>query len=72
VTTVMWEVKAAAGRGERLLAFVLERADPLADVYRSADERIVVIDPTGRGIADVPPELIARTPHVWPFERVAR
>ena len=34
---------------------------PAAQVYRSsgAEPRVVVIDPTGRGIADVPPDLLA-------------
>ena len=50
----MWEVKAAAGRDDELLAHVLAAADPSADVYRSKDGRVVVIDPTGRGVPDVP------------------
>jgi hypothetical protein len=71
---IMWEAKAADGRVDELLAFVLAAADPSAQVYRSAgpEPRVVVIDPTGRGIADVPSELVARPPHAWPFEPVAR
>lgn len=68
----MWEVRAADGRQDDLLAHVLASADPAADVYRSADGRVVVIDPSGRGISDVPADLVARPPHVWPFEPVAR
>jgi hypothetical protein len=74
MTTVMFEVRAVEGRVEELVAFVLAAADPAAQVYRSAgpEPRVVVIDPTGRGIADVPAELVARPPHTWPFEPVPR
>jgi hypothetical protein len=74
MTTLMWEVVGAPGRVDELVAFVLAAADPRAQVYRSAgpEPRVVVIDPTGTGIADVPAELIARPPHSWPFEPVAR
>ncbi len=68
----MWEAKAARGHEQELLAFVLAHAHPDADVYRSADSRVVVIDPTGAGIADVPEGLLARPAHAWPFEPVAR
>lgn len=71
-TTVMWEVKAADGRADELVAHVLANADPASDVYRSRDGRVVVIDPTGRGPGEVPSELVVRPPHVWPFERVER
>ena len=72
--TVMWEARAAAGRADELVAFVLAHADPSAQVYRSSagEERVVVIDPTGRGIADVPAELVARPPHAWRFDPVPR
>ena len=69
---VMWEAKAAPGRIDDLLAHVERAADPGADVYRSADDRVVVIDPTGRGITDVPAELVTRPPHAWPFTPVPR
>jgi hypothetical protein len=72
MATVMWEVRAADGRVDDLLRHVLAAADPAADVYRSADGRVVVIDPTGRGVPDVAAELVARPPHVWPFEPVPR
>ncbi|SHG02796.1 hypothetical protein SAMN05443575_1168 [Jatrophihabitans endophyticus] len=68
--TVMWEGRAADGRGEELLAYALAHADPDAGVYRSADGRVVVVDPSGRGLPDAPAELMARPPHSWPFERV--
>jgi hypothetical protein len=74
VKTVMWEVRAAGGRAGELLSYVLANADPAAQVYRSAgpEPRVVVIDPTGRGLPDVPSELVARPPHSWPFELVER
>jgi len=71
-TVLMWEVRAVPGRTDELVAFVRSHADPSAQVYRSdGDEpRVVVIDPTRRGVPDVPPDLIARPPHEWPFEPV--
>ncbi len=72
MTTLMWEAQAAPGRADDLAAHVLAAADPAADVYRSADDRIVVIDPTGRGVADVPADLVARAPHQWSFEQLPR
>jgi hypothetical protein len=71
---LMWEVRAADGRIEELVAFVRTAADPSAQIYRSAEPeaRVVVVDPSGRGIAGLPPDLVARPPHVWPFEPVAR
>lgn len=72
MTTLMWEARAAHGRADDLAAHVLSSADPAAEVYRSADDRIVVIDPTGRGVSDVPGELVDRPPHVWSFERLPR
>jgi hypothetical protein len=74
MATLMWEVRAADGRLEDLIAFVDGRADPRALVFSSADPepRVVVIDPTGRGVPDVPGDLVARPPHAWPFEQVMR
>jgi hypothetical protein len=71
---LMWEVRSVDGRVDELVAFVIAAADPTAEVYRSAgpEPRVVVLDPTGRGIADVPAELVARPPHSWSFERVPR
>jgi hypothetical protein len=68
----MWEVRAADGRLEELLRYVLAQADPAAEVYRAGGDepRVVVIDPSGVGVADVPDELVARPAHSWPFDRV--
>lgn len=68
----MWEARAAAGRVEELVAHAAAGADAAAQIYRSADDRVVVIDPTGRGPGDVPAELVSRAPHVWIFDRVDR
>jgi hypothetical protein len=68
----MWEAKAEPGREDELLAFALAAAPPEADVYRSADARVVVIDRSGRGLPDPPPGLLARPVHVWRFEPVPR
>jgi hypothetical protein len=70
--TLMWEAKAADGRIEDLVGWALGHAQPDADVYRSPDGRVVVIDATGQGLPDAPPELVARAPHVWSFEPVPR
>ncbi|HEY8718133.1 hypothetical protein [Pengzhenrongella sp.] len=72
--TLMWEVRAPDGRLDDLVAYVSAHADPSAQVFRSVgdDPRVVVIDPTGRGVPDVPAELVARPPHEWRFEPVAR
>ena len=74
MTVLMWEVRAAAGRLEELLHYVFGHADPAAQVYRSSsgEPRVVVIDPTGRGIPDLPDGLAARAPHSWNFEPVPR
>jgi hypothetical protein len=65
----MWEVRAAEGRLDELVEHVRGVADPAAQIYRSADgePRVVVIDPTGRGVGDVPAELIARPAFEWRF-----
>jgi hypothetical protein len=56
---------------EELVRFVLAHTDPAAQVYRGED-RVVVIDPSGQGVAGVPEELVARPAHSWSFERVPR
>ncbi|MEV3937643.1 hypothetical protein AB0K52_16890 [Glycomyces sp. NPDC049804] len=77
--TLMWEAKAAAGRGAELLRWVLDEgvhavADPEVrlEVF-IAGERVVVIavgpNPPRR-LPDPPGELIERAPHAWPFTRV--
>ena len=70
--TLMWEAKAADGRADELLAWVLEHAAADADVYRSADARVVVIDAADTGVPDPPAELLARPPHAWHFTAVPR
>jgi hypothetical protein len=70
--TLMWEAKAAVGRADELLAWVLARAAPDAQVYRSADQRVVVIDPTDTPLPDAPVELLARPAHAWHFTPVKR
>ena len=72
MNVLMWEVKAAEQRCDDLVSYVLEHADPSADVFRSADDRVVVIDPSGHGLPEVPADLVARAPHVWAFEPVPR
>lgn len=67
----MWEARAADGQVAQLVAFVLAQADPRAQVYRSGG-RVVVIDPTGRGMPEAPAELLARPAQAWRFTAVAR
>jgi hypothetical protein len=76
-TTTMWEARAADGRLDDLVAYVLARVASSADLYRSdtPDPRLVVIDPTGRAgddLSAVPEELLARPAHAWDFEPVPR
>jgi hypothetical protein len=72
--TLMWEARAADGRVDDLVAYASAHADPAAQVYRSdgPEPRVVVIDPTERGLPDVPPDLVARPPHEWRFDAVLR
>lgn len=70
--TLMWEAEGAPGRVDELVAHVVEHAPGGAQIYRSSDDRVVVIDPTGLGVSGVPPELMSRPPHAWVFEQVAR
>lgn len=71
--TVMWEVRAADGRLDELVAVVNAQADPSARLYRadSPDPRVVLIDPSDRAVR-VPDDLIARPPHMWRFTEVPR
>lgn len=77
--TLMWEAKAAEGRGAELLRWVLDEGvhavadgDARIEVFISGD-RVVVIavgrNPPRR-LPDPPEELIDRAPHAWPFTRV--
>ena len=70
---LMWEVRAADGRLDELAEYADAHADPSAHIYRAGppDPRLVLIDPSGRGL-DVPDELVARPPHRWRFDEVAR
>lgn len=73
--TRMWEARAAPGRLDDLVAYVAAAAPPGASVYRSADPGepwVVVIDPGGAGMGEVPADLVARPPHTWDFEPVDR
>ena len=72
--TLMWEVRVADGRLDELVAYVSAHADPSAQIYRSGGDepRVVVIDPTERGLPDVPAHLVARPPHAWTFQAVVR
>jgi hypothetical protein len=72
VTTVMWEARAAPGRADELIAWAVANAPAGAEVYRSADGRVVVIDGTGAGLPDPPAGLLARPAHAWRFEPVRR
>ncbi len=74
MSVLMWEVRAAPGRLEELVAAVCARADPSAQVLRSSDpdERVVLIDPSGRGVSDLPEGLLARPAHEWTFDPVER
>ena len=70
--TRMWEVVAAPGRLDDLVAWPLGAAPSTAAVYRSADTRVVVIDPAGLAPGDPPPDLVTRPPHTWEFHPVSR
>lgn len=72
--TLMWEVRAVPGRLDDLVAWVSAHADPSAQVYRAddGDPRVVVIDPSERGMPDAPTDLVARPPHEWHFDPVTR
>ncbi len=64
----MWEAVAAPGRRDDLARWALATW-PEAEVYVSADDRVVAI---GGGTGDPPADLVERAPHAWEFERVAR
>lgn len=72
--TLMWEVRAAPGRLRDLVAFVSEHADASAQVYFAddADARVVLVDPTERGVPEPPADLVGRPPHQWHFELAQR
>lgn len=70
----MWEVRAEPEQVEQLVAFARAHADPTASIYCAdgPEPRVVVIDPSGGGLPELPPGLAARPPHVWTFTPVAR
>lgn len=77
--TLMWEAKAAEGRGAELLRWVLDEgvravADPRvrAEVFIAGDRVVVIAVGEGapRRLPDPPEALIERAPHAWPFTRV--
>ena len=70
--TRMWEAVAAPGRIADLVAWALHHAPPDASVYRSADDRVVIIDPTAYELPSPPTDVVARAPHAWEFEEVER
>ena len=74
MSVVMWEAVAADGMADDLVRYAKDHADPVAQIYRSRGPRprVVVIDPTGRGLAEVPDHLLDRPPHAWTFEPVER
>jgi hypothetical protein len=70
VTVTMWEVRAAPGRLDDLIAY-LRDAVPGATLYRDiAEERLVAIIPGETAVPGPPAELVARAPHAWTFEQV--
>lgn len=77
--TLMWEAKAAEGRGAELLRWVLDEgvhaiaAPQVRTEVFIAGERVVVIatgDNPPRRLPDPPEALVERPPHAWPFTRV--
>ncbi|QXE35172.1 hypothetical protein KQY30_13745 [Streptomyces sp. GMY02] len=78
---VMWEAKAAPGRGAELLAWA--RSQPLPhtplrqDLLRAPEDRVLIITwwPAPHAhqppeLPDPPPHLTARPVHRWRFEAV--
>jgi hypothetical protein len=70
----MWEVRAAPGRLDDLVRWVIGHLPGAEQVYRSPagdrDERLVVLDSGPAGAPDLPAELVARPAHAWLFARV--
>ncbi|HWD03823.1 MAG TPA: hypothetical protein VG674_15380 [Amycolatopsis sp.] len=83
--TLMWEVRAAPGKQQELLAWVETTAVPAltatdglaaADVYLGGQDRVVVIarwgDATPARLPDPPEDLLARPTSQWPFRHHRR
>jgi hypothetical protein len=68
----MWEAVAAPGQMDALVAWAVAHTSQAAQVYRSADDRVVIIDSSGDVLPDPPKTLVARSPHAWDFEAVRR
>jgi hypothetical protein len=69
----MWEVRAAEGRLDDLITYAQQHADLSAEIYAANEpDRLVLIDPSGQGLPDVPTELVARPPHEWSFTKLER
>ncbi|MGW2489732.1 hypothetical protein ACWCV9_21295 [Streptomyces sp. NPDC001606] len=79
---LMWEARAAEGRGGQLLDWV--RAQPLAaepvrrETFRAPQDRVLVITwwdaPYDAELPELPepdPELVTRAVHRWRFEQVS-
>jgi hypothetical protein len=84
VTTValMWEARAAEGRGAELLAWAREQplaAEPLRrETFTAPADRVLVItwwpgsyDADVPELPDPPQELVVRAVHRWRFESVS-
>ncbi|MEU6087455.1 hypothetical protein ABZ865_11725 [Streptomyces sp. NPDC047085] len=78
---LMWEARAAEGRGAELLAWVGEQGlaeEPLRrETFRAPQDRVLVItwwdaryDARLPELPDPEPELVARAVHRWRFEQV--
>jgi hypothetical protein len=78
--TLMWEVRAAPGRRDELVAWVHDTVLPgilalpgpiAADVYTGEDHVVVIVhcavQPT---LPAPPPALVTRSPEQWPFRHV--
>ncbi|QNS04616.1 hypothetical protein [Streptomyces xanthii] len=78
---LMWEARAAEGRGEELLAWtrnqVLEREPERRETFRAPQDRVLVItwwdamyDARLPELPEPPADLVTRTVHRWRFEAV--
>lgn len=80
----MWEVRATGSGFDELLSWVCDVAVPTlevlpqhvsSNVYSSTDKRIVVITTwrhSPQPLPPPPPDLVARSPHIWDFTPVDR
>ncbi|MFG2354599.1 hypothetical protein [Streptomyces sp. NPDC048521] len=79
---LMWEARAAEGRGEELLAWVrgqrLGRDPVRRETFRAPQDRVLVItwweapyDASLPELPDPPGDVVTRPVHRWRFESVA-